>query len=281
MKSFLLFGALGILLNFNSNAQTVSVEVKNNKKNSADTVRVGLITVIYSKKGDSTKSKTASISCCKPAPKKQSKINTNWWVLDLGFANYKDNSNYRNAAFSGFVAPNVKEDQLKLKTSHSVNVNLWIVTQTMDLYKRKWNLKYALGLEMNNYQFRDETLHFTANPTYIQLGDIVIPKAKLAADYLTVPLMINYNTTPGKRKGLSLSAGVSAGFLYSARFKTRINSDVDKIHNDFDLEKFKLAYVGEIGIRKIKLYGSVGMKNMWAKGLDMTPVNIGFRLGNW
>ena len=278
MKRIFLLGTALLTVGLSGFAQT---EISVSAKTTVDTVRVGLITIIYSKNGDSAKTRKATVSCCNTAPKKQTKLTTNWWVLDLGFANYKDKSNYTTAAASGFVAPSVKEDQLKLKTSHSVNVNLWIVTQTLDLYKKKWNLKYALGLEMNNYQFRDEKLYFTENPTYLQLAANPLPKAKLAADYLTVPLMLNYNTTPGKRKGLSISAGISGGFLYSARFKIKEKSNVDKIHNDFDLEKFKLAYIGEIGIRKIKLYGSVGMKNMWAKGLDMTPVNIGFRLGNW
>ena len=47
-------------------------------------------------------------------------------------------------------------------------------------------------------------------------------KNKLAADYLTVPLMVNFNFTPERRNGFGFSAGVSAGYLYSARQKVKI-----------------------------------------------------------
>lgn len=251
-----------------------------NEKPKKDTVNIGLITIIYNKDSSAGHKNELSITLGGNEKKAKKKIKTNWWVLDLGFANYTDKTNYQNAASSGMVAPNVGADQFKLKTGHSINVNLWIITQKLDLYKQAWNLKYALGLEMNNYQFQDESMYLTKLPTKFQLAASPYHKTKLAADYLTIPVMLNYNTTPGKNKGLNLSAGVSAGFLYSSRFKIKSHG-IDKTHGDFDLEKFKLAYVGEIGIRKVKLYGSFAMKNMWAKGLNATPFSVGFRLGNW
>jgi hypothetical protein len=106
-----------------------------------------------------------------------------------------------------------------------------------------------------------------------------VKKAKLAADYLTVPMMLNFNSSPEKSNGLRLSAGVSAGFLYSARYKTKQNGDIQKIKNDFDLEPFKFSWVGEVGVGPITLYGSFAMNNMWSRGLNMKPYNIGFRIG--
>lgn len=258
-------------------ASSVSAQTEKPKK---DSIVISIVTISYKK--DTTGAHKNQLSIKVGGEKKvaKKKVITNWWVLDLGFANYTDKSNYQNAAASGFVAPNVSADQFKLKTGRSINANLWIITQKLDLYKQAWNLKYALGLEMNNYQFQDERMYLTKLPTKFQMAASPYHKTKLAADYLTVPLMLNYNTTPGKNKGLNLSAGVSAGFLYSSRFKIK-SSGIDKTHGDFDLEKFKFAYVGEIGIRKVKLYGSFAMKNMWSKGLNATPFSVGFRLGNW
>jgi hypothetical protein len=69
--------------------------------------------------------------------------------------------------------------------------------------------------------------------------------------------------------------------MYSTRYKTKDGGDVNKIKNDFDLERFKLSYVGEISLGPVRLYGSYAMKNMWEKGLDMKPYNFGFRFSNW
>ncbi len=202
-----------------------------------------------------------------------------WWVLDLGFSGYTDQSNYALARTIGFVAPNVGKDQLKLNMAASRNVNLWILMQRVNLVKHMLNLKYGVGLEMNNYRFEQENIQFQKNPTAIYLGMVEYNKVKLAADYITVPMMLNLNTSPEKSNGLRLSAGVSAGFLYSSRFKTKEGGDIDKIRSDFDLEPFKFSWVGELGLGPITLYTSFAMNNMWNKGLDMRPYNVGIRLG--
>ena len=75
-------------------------------------------------------------------------------------------------------------------------------------------------------------------------------KNKLAADYLTVPMMLNFNFTPKRKKGFGFSAGISVGYLYSARNKTKTSDEgKKKTKDDFKLEKWKLSYVGEISSR--------------------------------
>ena len=103
----------------------------------------------------------------------------------------------------------------------------------------------------------------------------------LAADYLTVPVMLNFNFTPDRRRGFGFSAGVSAGYLYSSRQKIKQDGDVDKTKANFDLRKWKLSYVGELSLGVVQLYGSYATKSMFEKGLDMTPYNVGFRISSW
>jgi len=93
--------------------------------------------------------------------------------------------------------------------------------------------------------------------------------------------MLNFNFTPNRKEGFGFSAGVSAGYLYSARQKTKLGDNKDQLKNDFDLKQWKLSYVGELMLGPVKLYGSYAMDNMWDKGLSQTPYNIGFRLSNW
>lgn len=207
-------------------------------------------------------------------------IENSWFVLDLGFSQYSDNTNYAQTLQQGMTDIGVNKDKLKLNTISSRNVNIWFLMQRLNLSQHKLNLKYAIGLELNNYRFDQTGIYFEKNPTRISYTPFnEVGKAKLAADYLTVPVMLNFNSTPEKNNGLRISAGVSAGFLYSARFKTKNNGDVEKIKSDFDLEPFKFSWVGELGFGRINLYGSFAMNNMWSKGLDMKPFNIGIRLG--
>ena len=75
--------------------------------------------------------------------------------------------------------------------------------------------------------------------------------------------------------------GVSAGYMYSARQKIKNEDDKNKTHDDFDLERWKLAYIGELNLGPIKLYGSYAMNSMWDKGLEQTPYNVGIRFSHW
>jgi hypothetical protein len=143
------------------------------------------------------------------------------------------------------------------------------------------NLKYGLGLELNNYRY-DRDLMFEKNPTRILAATEDLKKSKLALDYVTVPMLLNLNFTPRRDKGFGISGGVSAGYLYSARYKNKDgNGDKNKVHDNFDLEKFKLSYIGELNLGVVTLYGSYAFKNMWEGPLDQRPYNFGIRFSHW
>ena len=98
---------------------------------------------------------------------------------------------------------------------------------------------------------------------------------------MTRSCLLNINFTPNRKSGFGISGGVSAGYMYSARFKTKVDGDKNKVRSDFDLERFKLSYIGELTLGPVKLYGSYAMNNMWDKSLDMTPYTLGFRFSNF
>lgn len=247
-----------------------------------DTIRVGGM-IIIRKKGnnDDVRKESEYKIRNRRGEDKPSNLRTNWIILDLGFANYTDNSNYSSAISSGFVAPGINDDDMKLRGGKSRNVNFWFFMQKLNVAKNIINLKYGLGLELNNYFFDNTKIAFAKKPTFISEGTDDFKKVKLAADYLTVPIMLNLNFTPKRRNGFGLSAGISAGYLYSSRYKTKGDGDINKIKSGFDLEPFKLSYIGELSLGPVRLYGSVAMKNMWEKGLDMKPFNFGFRLSKF
>lgn len=220
---------------------------------------------------------------------KPSNISTNWWILDLGFSNFTDKTNYGSAAAQAY-APGSNNSWFDLKNGKSRSVNVWFFMQRINMVKHVVNFKYGLGLELNNYHYKREVRYdadppAVSNPPRVILdptADRSYSKDKLAADYLTVPMMINFNFTPSRRRGFGLSAGISAGYLYSARNKT-ITSDEKKkkAKDDFELEKWKLSYVAELALGPVRFYGSYAFKSMYERGLDMTPYNFGFRFSNW
>ena len=278
-----------------SNAQTEPTKKDTTVYNSAynDTIRIGSILIIKKNKkakGDTT---TIIVDVKKSNPRKS----TNYLIFDLGFANFNDNTNYANAG--GYVvnkpgAPAFNASDLKLKAGKSININIWLFMQKYSLIKNNVNLKYGLGLELNNYRFRSPisfkengTIPYSGgqqtNAPFVFRDSISFSKNKLAADYVTVPLMINFATTKKSgRPNLSASFGISAGYLYSQRNK-QISDERGKEKNkgEYDMERFKISYIGDIGLGPVRLYGSYSPKTIFEKGFDLKPFNIGVRFSNW
>ena len=289
MKQLILLLATAIIC-LNLTAQEVP-EKKDDKK---DTIRIGGMIIVKNGK----KNGGASVKIGHDDGKKKRKnISTNWWIVDLGFANYNDKTNYANAGSylvnrPGY--PALDKNDFKLKAGKSVNVNVWVFMQRLNLIQHHVHLKYGLGVELNNYRYKsainyneDGPVPYTANTQtnapFIFRDSISFSKNKLAADYVTVPLMLNFVTNADDRKNrFGLSVGVSAGYLYSQRNK-QVSNERGKLKNrgDYGLERFKFSYVAELGLGPVILYGSYSPESMYERSLDIRPFNLGFRFSYW
>jgi hypothetical protein len=218
--------------------------------------------------------------------KKPKKVSTNWFVYDIGFAGYNDNTNYATSAAQAFVKPAgsvpASKGDFALRTSRVSNFNLWFFMQRVSIIESVLNLKYGLGIESNNYFFKTGITYVDDINVYTMRGGWnERSKNKLVANYLTVPVMLNINTNPMKgKRGFQFSAGVSGGYLSSARQKQKGPGGIDKTKSNFNLEQFKLSYVAELGLGPVKLYGSVASNPMHQYGLEQVPYTLGLRFSN-
>lgn len=260
-----------------------------------DTIRVGNIIII--KSGEKTKSGNNNDTYIRVRRKndtKPSNVSTNWVIVDFGFTNYSDKTDYANTGaylFNKPGVPNLGANDFKLNAGKSVNINIWLFMQRLNLIQHHVNLKYGLGVELNNYRYRSAISYLEQNPfvtgqapaPVIIRDSISFSKNKLAADYVTIPLMLNFSTsTDDYNKGFSVSVGVSAGYLYSQRNK-QVSEARGKQTNrgNYDVEQFKFSYIGEISFGPVRLYGSYTPKSIYERGLKMRPYTFGVRLSNW
>jgi hypothetical protein len=252
-----------------------------------DTIKVGAITIIK-KQGDHNRRNDRDTKVIITNRRRNlSDISTNWGIIDIGFSNFVEKSDFAAATASGFLSnrpgttPLGKSD-FRLRGGKSINVNVWLFMQKLNLVKHVVNLKYGLGVELNNYRYKSNISYLDEPATRIIRDSVSFSKNKLAADYITVPFMLNINTNPRHRNGLSFSAGISAGYLYSARNKQQSGErGKEKNKSDFNLEKWKLSWIGEIGLGRVRLYGAYSMTPLHEDGLTQYPYNIGLRLSNW
>jgi len=136
MKKLLLIAAIfGIAKAGNAQKDTAVIATAN-----TDTVRVGNFVIIKKNKPGETSStssnvwkdwdKTVDVKI-ERVPRRQRNITTNWWIMDLGFANYRDQTDYGYAQAGTYFKTfrpqdgKVGEASYALNTGKSSNFNIW------------------------------------------------------------------------------------------------------------------------------------------------------------
>jgi hypothetical protein len=265
-----------------------------------DTIKVGRINIINKSEGNSSFGqkdwesllegdfKKTKISIEK-SPKKLKPISTNWWILDIGYANFVDRTQpiYYTAMPSNNIMPMpryITSSDLKLNNVKSSNVNIWIVQQKASLYKNYLNLKYGVGFEMYNFRFEQPISFSNTAGNNIYFDNVKFSKNKLFVEYLTVPVQLNFQSNPDNNRSFYASLGVSTGYLLQSHTK-QISEERGKrkVNGNFNLNNFKMATIGELGVGSIRLYGSFNSTNLFDKNmtnLDLAPFAVGVRFSN-
>jgi len=223
------------------------------------------------------------------APKKLKNTETNWWIFDLGFANFIDKSpnlmwlaaNPNALPYGPVMSP----ENFSLNNRKSTNVNIWVVTQKLNIYQHKINLKYGLGVEMFNFRF-DKSISFREDiTTNVKYDEVSFTKNKLLVKYLTVPVQFNFSPNPTNKKAFYASIGMSAGYLWNAKNK-QISGErgKEKFRGNFNLNDWRFATIGELGVGAVRLYGSFANNNLFNKNqsfIDMQPFAVGLRFSKF
>src|SRR5206468_3103651 len=87
----------GILLAIASVAQVDSVDMQ--RRN--DTIRIGGMIIL--KKDDSTQRRHVTVTLGNRRRQKVSNISTASWIVDLGFSNWNDKTDYTSARAGGYI----------------------------------------------------------------------------------------------------------------------------------------------------------------------------------
>jgi hypothetical protein len=176
------------------------------------------------------------------------KFNGHWAGFDIGL--------------NGYVTPDFnmsfpKEyEYLDLRMEKSVAINLNFLEQNIPFgHSQKIGMVTGLGLSFNNYRFMKPT-RLSMDSSYL-IGyldeDISIRKSKLSAMYLTLPVLLEFQTAPIYHKnGFHINAGMIIG--------ARLCSHTKKYYNELN-EPFSVTqYNPETGQYDV-VYTSVSPEN--------------------
>lgn len=200
---------------------------------------------------------------------------TRFLLLELGINGYFNNQ-------GGLNAP-IGYSDLELQYSKSINVNLHLFRQRINLIQHHVNFTYGMGFEFSDYRFANNVTWTAQAPELtIEPLDEPLKKSKLATTFLNLPLMLNFETNPEEMKrSFHLSAGGYAGILLGARtkYKTTNNKKV-KERDDFNLNHFRYGLTGSIGYGWFNLYANYALSEMFVnnEGPVLNPWNVGIVL---
>ena len=276
---------VGLIVSMTGFAQTDTTGKQGPLEEQSDTIRVG--TMIIIKKGGSKKDfEVVEDKTVKNRSYYQNRVHTDWILFDFGFANWADKTDYNLPETQAFLHDGgnipLSSGDFGLFTGKSSNINIWLFMQRLSLYKGVVNLKYGFGMQMYNYFYKTNIVYVDGANVYVRRDTIDYNKNKLATDYFTVPVMLNFNTNPSRgNRALNFSVGVSAGYMYSSRQKLKVGNDKNKTKSNFNLDPWKVDYVAEVGLGIIHLYGSYNITTLHKTALKQYPYAVGIRIGGW
>ncbi len=238
---------------------------------------------------------------------KPTKFNGHWAGVDLGI--------------NGYVTPGLMTDfgktygYLNQRYEKSINVNVNVYEQNIAFNKAKTiGLVTGLGFSFNNYRF--------SNPTYLSpdsnqmsgfyMHNVSVRKSKLSLFYVTIPVIFEFQTN-NARRGHRFFVG--AGMLINARLRShtkiyfnepnkqyfleapatgallpgyyttpnRINRNIVKGVNSFNLQPFRFDATLRIGYGIISLYVTYALNQMFLKGQGpvMNQWSAGISISGW
>lgn len=210
-----------------------------------------------------------------------SRFRGNWSGLDIGL------NNYLTGDFSTSLGQ--EEDFMELHAARSWNVNLNVLQYDLTLSDNNIGLVTGLGLEMNNYRFSNNVSITKADRTIVPVdyteSGINLDKTRLRTFYLTVPLMLEFQTKSQRHSQRAyFSAGVIGGLNIGSNTRVvyRDNSRKyrDKVKDDYYLSPFRYGFIVRTGYRSLNLYASYYPTGLFQqnRGPELYPVAVGFSI---
>ncbi|MFY0253193.1 outer membrane beta-barrel protein [Chitinophaga sp. 30R24] len=286
-----------------------------NSSSTSDTIQIKGLIIIKGKNDKGRTSYKFYNDTAYARQKLRKNLQTKWFIIDLGFNNFIDRSDYGGASIISYYpnytsyygmpgamskqydytavglatfAPReasapLTPSEFKLITGKSINFNIWLFEQRLNITKHKLNLLYALGLEMNNYRYARNITYLPGYPTQIIRDTVDFSKNKLFAEYISIPVMLNFNSNPARpSRAFQASFGVSGGYLLKSKTK-QVSEERGKVRktDDFNLNKWKFGLTGELGYGPVKLYANFALTPLHDYGLKQYPFSIGLRLNGF
>ncbi len=214
-------------------------------------------------------------------PNNHSDLTRNHWQgLWIGFGGYTNPS-------LGFTM-NTPYKYMALDYGRSFNIQWNLGQKNLNLYKKYIQLSTGIGFQFSNVKFENNTKlnadsSFTSG--YIDTSNAFsYQKNRFKQGYVTVPLLLNFNTSKNLRKNFHVSMGVVGKYLLSSRVKQVLmqnNNEFTLVRkDDYNINPFQFDGYASIGYRNFTVFGQYALTELFKKnkGPQVYPFAAGIRI---
>jgi hypothetical protein len=203
------------------------------------------------------------------------KFKGHWSFLEMGV------NSFENVDYSAYTTRNFMD--VDHNKSLEVNINLFKISAGLQKHENNIGLVTGLGLNFNDYRFSNPyTVQNEDGNIYpVPLSVTGLQKTKLSTGYLTVPLLLEFQLP--RESGLWLSVGVIGGVKMGSHTKVKINGNVTRDHNDFNINPFRGGATARLGYKAINIFGTYYFTQFFRdnRGPLMNPFTFGIGILNW
>lgn len=275
------------------------IEIKSSELDTNFIVRIGGKEVVIGDRTDGwhenprhmEESDTLKIS------KKERKFNGHWAGIELGINNYVTGNGSLSLAPADFF--------MELKATKSIGVNINFMEFNIPIIKNNFGITTGMGLQINNYRLSNNILlDSDSNPleghnmnTEYSMQNVDVKKYKLTSSYLTVPLLLEFQTPLKKATngdgesleedddedgsmfyvGVGGFGGVRIGTHTKQVYEINNSEYKDKVRDDFNTSLFEYGVTARVGISALKLFANYNLSTLFNKneGPELYPFEAG------
>ncbi len=207
---------------------------------------------------------------------KKYKVKTIYKGFEIGM------NSYMAKPFDTFSPRN---NQLEPEYGRSIQLNLNPFEYSLKIYKNYVALTTGLGFTFNRYMFDKNFSMISDVDTFgVIPGTVSYSKNMLKASYLSVPLMLQFNTHQKNSKSFHFAFGIVQSLKLGSRTKQVWNvsnskqKDINK--DDFNLNPFRTAATIRAGYGNFNLFAEYGLTTLFRnnRGPELYPFSVGITL---
>jgi hypothetical protein len=202
-----------------------------------------------------------------------------WVGIDIGVNGLATTNNSLNLPHSA--------DYMTLDYGKSVSFAINLMEKDFHLYHNYINLVTGLGFEFDHYSLqKNVSLRFDSRyTTATNSSPINYRKNNLNESLLTLPLMLEFNTSSNANKSVHFAIGMIGGWKIGAKTRQKYMDPEGRTirvvrSNDYNLNPFRYSLTARAGFRNFTLFANYGLSDFFraGKGPKLYPVSAGINI---